>query len=101
MAETIPPDWCCVDCLMWLANGETDPEWSEDERKDFLDRFYRTVGASDVSLGMFAEYHDCTEDNDGEIADDCECEQMTFSWSSCATCRSTLGGERAAVTFHN
>lgn len=31
--------------------------------------------------------------------DDCECEQNSFSWSSCDVCGSDLGGSRDAVTF--
>lgn len=131
-----PPDWCCVDCLFWLANGQL-PDDTETDLADFTERFNRITAGSEVTLGMLAEYHGCAtnvtvtdvagatyeykadDDDDArwqhktgpgtEIAavvfhdlatvDDCECEQMTFSWSPCATCGSTLGGARDAVTF--
>src|SRR5579859_3941461 len=75
------PCWVCVDCLMLLANGETDPEWSAEQKAEFLARVKRGQGDAEVTLGMLAKYHDCTDDNQGEIADECECEQNSFSWS--------------------
>jgi hypothetical protein len=30
---------------------------------------------------------------------DCECEQLTFTWSACDVCGSNLGGSRDAVVF--
>jgi hypothetical protein len=131
------PDGCCTDCLMWLANGETDPEWTGEQRRDFIARFNRITEGCEVTLGMLAQYHGCAanctvtdvagaeyeydaDDADDarwqhgcgpatevasvtfhelQIADDCECEDLGFSWSACATCGSTLGGNRDAVTF--
>jgi hypothetical protein len=143
-SEPCYPSKCCVDCLMYLANGETDPNASEEETNDFLERFRKGTAGYEVTLGKLAEYHDCktnytvvttageyetyadSEDDvrdnhifrahyppdlrdeaeivsitkhELEIADDCECEQEGFSWSSCDVCGSPLGGDRFAVTF--
>lgn len=47
-----------------------------------------------VTLGMIAEEH-------GEHChrEECECEQLGFSWSSCDGCGSPLGGDRHAMTL--
>jgi len=92
------PAWACVDCMILLANGETDGNWTEAEKAEFLARFEAGTADCEVTLGMMAEYHECADD-DGEMADECDCEEMTFSWSSCDICRSNLGGSRHAVTF--
>jgi len=34
-----------------------------------------------------------------DLGGECECEQTTFSWSSCDVCGSNLGGAREAVVF--
>jgi hypothetical protein len=96
--QDIPPDWICVDCLMWLANGETDPDWTDQQRAAFLASVARGSAGYEVTLGMLAKYHECASES-GAIADDCECEQDTFSWSPCALCGSPLGGSRHAATF--
>ena len=70
----------CVDCLMWIANGEVDPGWSEVQAAAFVARVashwagYRLV----VACG-----------------DDCE---GSFSMSACEVCGSGLGGDRHPVT---
>ena len=98
MREPTTPARVCVDCLMLVANGETDHNWTEEQREEFLARFAAGLGDAEVTLGMLAEYHSCT-DEDGNIADECECEYNPFSWSACDLCRSNLGGERHAATF--
>lgn len=68
----------CVDCSMFLANGEVDdhdPEWPGPDAIDAL------WPDHDIALG---------DDHD------------EFSWSSCDACGSTLGGARyAAVAIPN
>jgi hypothetical protein len=99
--------WCCVDCLMMLANGETDPNWTDDETAEYLARLdARGVTGETITLGrMFGEdgCEHTSEDwhsGDGTSEDHAEsCERQTFSWSSCDVCGSTLGGAREAVTF--
>lgn len=65
----------CIDCAMLIANGESNPEWTEAEEEAHLaamdkcwpgDKYHLTVG-------------DAVED---------------FSWSSCDCCGSNLGGAR-------
>jgi hypothetical protein len=94
--------WCCVDCLFLIANGVTPTEMSEAETAEWLANFNQRNPAGSITLGLAREEHECRNAN-GETAGDqggeCECEQQTFSWSACDTCGSSLGGERAAVTF--
>lgn len=93
--------WCCTDCIMLLANGETSPEWTEEEETEFLERFNRNPAGS-VTIGIVRAEHECLDEN-GQTASDlggeCFCEQMSFSSSSCDVCGSTLAGDRHAVTF--
>jgi hypothetical protein len=94
--------WVCVDCLFLLANGETNPEWSEAETAEFLARFAERNPAGSVTLGLGREEHDCRDSNgetEGDRGGECECERNSFSWSPCDTCGSSLGGQRDAVTF--
>lgn len=73
---------CCVDCLMLLANGETDPDWDEAETAEYLARLEaRGVTGENVTIA-------CDEDCEG-----------WFSWSPCDVCGSTLGGDRHPVVF--
>ncbi len=65
----------CVTCLVWLANGDGDPDWSEVEEREFVDRLAsRWDGWMVVPVG----------------------DEVEFSWSSCDVCGSTLGGDRVA-----
>jgi hypothetical protein len=92
--------WACSDCTMLLANGETPPEWGEDETASWLAEIDRRAeGTEHATLGRLVSEDGC----------DCEtwhsdqhresCERRDFSWSSCDVCGSTLGGSREAVTF--
>lgn len=133
--------WVCTDCLMLHANGETDPELSEEETAEYLARVEHYTEGTEVTLGMFRENHECASnftvvtdddishevraDNENDVRDqfefrtapaivsitphdletesdrggECDCEQVTFSWSPCDMCGSILGGARDAVTF--
>src|SRR4051812_36292426 len=95
--------WCCIDCLMWLANGETPPELDEEETQKWKENFWKRNEGYELTLGrMFGEdgcehtHEDWDEDSQPHAL---ECEQIEFSWSQCDTCGSNLGGERGAVTF--
>lgn len=70
--------WACTDCSMLFANGETPPEMTEDETWAWQENIAdRTAG-----------YHVAVGD-----------EEQEFSWTSCDTCGSRLGGSRHAVTL--
>lgn len=88
--------WCCTDCLMLLANGETPPEMSEEETASWLARV-EGDGSTRVTLGRHTDVCGC-EDWDTDKHRD-ECERMEFSWRGCDVCHSHLGGAREAVTF--
>jgi hypothetical protein len=94
--------WACTDCLMLLANGETSPEWTQEETDAYVARVEERNPAGSITLGMVREEHECADD-DGQTENDrggeCECEQQSFSWSPCDVCGSNLGGSRHAVTF--
>lgn len=88
--------WVCTDCMMLLANGETPPEMDEDETAAWLD----SLDDTEMTPGMAWEDHDeCTNHLAGEWTEECYCETIDFSWSSCDSCHSSLGGTRHAVTF--
>lgn len=97
-SEILGTGACCTDCLILLANGETDPSWTEAETAEYLQRVERCSAGTEVTLGMLASEHSC-QDASGQIADECDCEQLGFSWSACDVCGSNLGGDREAVTF--
>lgn len=110
MPETTTRDhangWACTDCLMWLANGETDPNWSEAETAEYFARLEaREVTGETVTLGRMFGEEGCEHTSEGwhsgeeTEAHAEECEQREFSWSACDVCGSGLGGSRDAVTF--
>jgi len=80
----------CPDCLMMIANGETDPNWTESECNDFIARFTKsTEGYASINPG--SDHKNCTHDLQGE---DCPLDEGHFSWSPCDLCKSSLGGDR-------
>lgn len=84
----------CRDCVILLANGETDPDWTEEETADFLRRFAEgQEGVEHVTLGSIACEHcgRAAREADPDNTEDCE---PWFSWSACDLCGSTLGGDR-------
>lgn len=94
--------WVCQDCMLHHANGEcgschTD-EGHDREPMGLTD-------PSEVTTGMdHTEHaHGCLFRTAPTFACDagyeCDCETMTFSWSSCEGCGSTLAGERHAMTL--
>jgi hypothetical protein len=99
-SEALGIGWCCVDCLMFLANGEAP----EQDTEDWIAAFNKRNEGTEITLGMLADGHssDCpnlAEDGSWLGGEECYCEQHDFSWSQCDTCGSTLGGSRDAVTF--
>ncbi len=93
----------CVDCLMFIANGDTpeptnDYHWSDDgdgeqySTAEFPDGWHPSNLSEWDGWNLFAggTHEDC-EHGDGE---DCPLEEGNFSWSSCDACGSSLGGDR-------
>ena len=96
----ISSDWCCVDCLFWLANGEA-PGDTADEKTAWIAAFNERNADVEITLGLPRAEHDCLDNGEtaGDRGGECDCETKTFSWSPCDTCGSNLGGQRDAVTF--
>jgi hypothetical protein len=92
--------WCCVDCLVLLANGETPPEMTEEQTAAWLAEIDRMTAGATVTLGRMlgedgckCEEWDTDQHREG-------CERLDFTWKHhCDVCGSTLGGAREAVTF--
>lgn len=89
--------WVCQDCMLHHANGECGSCYTDEahgrEPMGLVDQ--PMSGYDMVAMGMLDEFHTegCME------LFGCDCETMTFSWSSCDGCGSTLGGERHAMTL--
>lgn len=83
----------CTDCLTWIANGEGDPNWTEEELAAYLVDFGRgSDGLSFLSPGSL--HKDCTH----TAGEDCPEDEGWFSWSPCDICRRPLGGSRYPAT---
>ena len=83
--------WVCVDCYFAHHGIPLD-----DSEPDVTPWALWDDSTAEFTAGMEASLHgdsDC--DPDGE----CECEQLTFAWSPCEGCGSTLGGAREAMTW--
>lgn len=98
MAERTHLLWVCTDCMFTHANGEAsdDPSYTPDREPLCL------IGPGEtVTLGMTWEKHaeDCPNRAAHSFEDECDCEHVTFSWSPCQGCGSTLGGDRFAMTL--
>lgn len=83
----------CRDCLILIANGETDGNWSEEETAEYLARVEsHQEGVQHVTLGSIECEH-CGRGAREANADVEDCEAW-FSRSPCDHCGSTLGGDR-------
>ncbi len=58
-SEPCYPSKCCVDCLMYLANGETPNDLTEEETAEWLENFNRRTEGYEIILGKMYEYHEC------------------------------------------
>lgn len=94
---------CCTDCLMFLANGETPIHMGEDETAEWMAEIGRRAGDLHVGVGGEHFYEEgcrnVTADGEWIGSTDCDCETQEFTWQSCDTCGSTLGGSRHAVHY--
>lgn len=92
--------WVCDNCMFHHANGECGDCHSEEGHE------YEPLSGVDytkVSLGMMSEEHSegCLRHTMGsDVPGDyeCDCEQNTFSTSSCDGCGSHYHGQRHAMT---
>ena len=69
----------CVDCLMLVANGEGNHEWSEDDLRSHLAAMERNWPGDTWWIAL------------GDESDE-------FSWAPCDSCGSKLGGSRHSAT---
>lgn len=92
--------WVCVDCLMSEATGSAsdDPDYVPDCEPWSL---WSDGDAQRITSGLVWSEHcdDCAYAH-GDTSADCECEQVSFSWSRCDGCGSHLGGSRYGYTYH-
>lgn len=90
------PYWVCTDCY-FCHHGTSEEERGEAYPENVLSLIPEDA---EVTAGMMWEEHaeDCPNRIAGENVDECECEQITFTWSSCEGCGSALGGSRDALT---
>jgi len=93
IAGTPSVHWVCVDCY-FTHHGvfEVDAHGTPDrEPLSLIDE------AAEVTAGMVFDEHECGREN-GEEIDECDCERIEFSSSSCDGCGSHLAGSREALT---
>lgn len=85
--------WCCTDCIMLHANGETPPHMTEAE----TDAWLESMGDIMPTVGRHTDDCGCSTWDSPYHRD--VCETLEFSWKPCQSCGSTLGGERHAITL--
>lgn len=87
--------------MLHHANGECGScHTDEGHDREPLNLVEKPMSGYDmVTLGMLAKHHSCKSSDETPHQWECDCEIMTFSWSSCDGCGSTLGGERHAMTL--
>lgn len=94
--------WVCTDCY-YAHNGVTEEEMGRSYPG--APRPLTLIGPEDqVTTGLMAEEHvtpcGSFESPTGDfLGGECECERVTFSWTACDGCGSTLGGSREALTL--
>lgn len=93
--------WACDNCIQLIANGTTDPEWSEEFTAEWLEKFSMKWPMGSVTLGMGRDEHSCLDEHGNTAADnggECDCDKQEFSWRLCDLC-DELAGTRHAVTL--
>jgi len=89
--------WVCQCCALSHANGECCAD--DTHGGDGIAPWSLVDDARySVTAGLLWEEHheECPNHQAGEWVDECDCEDLGFSWSSCDGCGSTLGGTRRA-----
>lgn len=87
--------WVCLDCYF------THHGVREDETPPDCEPLSLIPEKAKVTAGLLLKEHaeDCPNRLAGCWDDvECDCERMTFTWSSCDGCGSHLGGSREALT---
>lgn len=90
--------YACSDCVQLIANGESPVDISQADSEAWLTSVSERNDGYQVTLGMPVEEHNetCTE-TDRDYG--CDCETVSFTWSSCDVCGGNQGGSRDAVSF--
>ena len=44
--------WVCVDCLMLIANGDSNPEWSEEDERRHLDNMEQRLPSDEYVIAL-------------------------------------------------
>ena len=88
--------WVCDDCLFAEASGE-EREGPKPDREPWG----LVEDSAEVTAGLLYSEHadDCPNREAEEWVEECECEQVSFSWSACDGCGSQLGGSRHGYTL--
>jgi hypothetical protein len=83
----------CIDCICLIANGECDP--------DEMDRVSTALAQRHAGWQLCAggeHQEQCSNRDKVSGMDECDCEDLGFSWRSCDGCGSSLGGDRHQAT---
>lgn len=98
LADTASTLWVCEDC--YAAHAGILDEWEADGYRPDREPLALIPDAVHMSAGMMFSEHaeDCANRIADEWVEECSCEQITFSRSSCEGCGSILAGSREAVT---
>ena len=86
--------WVCVDCMF---EHHYPGEYADSTGKEWCN--YPDAKMGDITAGTICgradnDYYMCESDEHSE-----ECGTISFSWSRCDGCGSTLGGTRHAFTI--
>lgn len=90
--------WVCDTCMFAHANGVDMRHESDGGNPDDPAPWARGFKPGEVTMGMFADKHDCPKATDDEDRE-CDCEVQEYSYSSCDGCGSPLHGRRHAFTY--
>ena len=85
--------WVCVDCMFAEAYDES-PENPDREPWALWEN-----NPTEIAMGLLYEDHECDDPENCWEKNDAACERISFTWSACEGCGSSLGGERHAFTW--
>jgi hypothetical protein len=87
--------WACDDCTFQVANGEHDP----DRPADLPPVLALILDGQRLLLGLAADEHADTCTPADRAENQCDCESIPFSTTSCETCGDHHAGTRHALTL--